>query len=649
MKKLHLSAAIAVTAIAVTAAAASDSDPVLMTINKVPVRLSEFEYLYNKNNSQQLQPQTLDEYVDMFVNYKLKVAAAVAAGMDTTASFRNEFEGYAAELAQARMVDSTVYDSLLHEAYDHARELRYVSHIMLPPSDGSTSNEAAMAHADSIRNAILSGTTTFEDAAAASIDRASATRGGRMGWVLPGRFPWPFEKASYDTPLGGISPVINSGFGLHIIRVDEIKLNPGEVEAEHILKLTHGKTPEEAEHARVAIDSIYNVVTQPGVDFEDVARRESEDPGSAKQGGKLGWFSSGMMVAPFDSASFAMQVGEISRPVATAYGYHIIHKTGARPVASFEDMRQSLEQQINGDERGQLPAQRRLDALVQQYKGQVSDDGLAKVRHIIEECGRYDSTAIEALKASTIPVYTVADKKYTIASVMPTMPVTASMDVDNAMTMLRNTTNRVMRDKVAEIYRKDLVNIDPEYRNIYNEYRDGILLYNISNQEVWERAAKDTTGLEKYFAEHRADYTWKAPKFKGYIIFATNDSVQTEVKAFTDSLDAAGADFTREALVKMIDKRFGRDAKVERVLAAKGDNAITDYLAFDGPKPENQKMRWQSYYAYRGRIIDQPEDAFDVRGQVTTDYQALLEKEWVKNLHKRFPVKINRKVLAKAK
>lgn len=649
MKKLHLSAAIAVTAIAVTAAAASDSDPVLMTINKVPVRLSEFEYLYNKNNSQQLQPQTLDEYVDMFVNYKLKVAAAVAAGMDTTASFRNEFEGYAAELAQARMVDSTVYDSLLHEAYDHARELRYVSHIMLPPSDGSTSNEAAMAHADSIRNAILSGTTTFEDAAAASIDRASATRGGRMGWVLPGRFPWPFEKASYDTPLGGISPVINSGFGLHIIRVDEIKPNPGEVEAEHILKLTHGKTPEEAEHARVAIDSIYNVVTQPGVDFEDVARRESEDPGSAKQGGKLGWFSSGMMVAPFDSASFAMQVGEISRPVATAYGYHIIHKTGARPVASFEDMRQSLEQQINGDERGQLPAQRRLDALVQQYKGQVSDDGLAKVRQIIEECGRYDSTAIEALKASTIPVYTVADKKYTIASVMPAMPVTASMEVDDAMTMLRNTTNRVMRDKVAEIYRKDLVNIDPDYRNIYNEYRDGILLYNISNQEVWERAAKDTTGLEKYFAEHRADYTWKAPKFKGYIIFATNDSVQTEVKAFTDSLDAAGATFTREALVKMIDKRFGRDAKVERVLAAKGDNAITDYLAFDGPKPENQKMRWQSYYAYRGRIIDQPEDAFDVRGQVTTDYQALLEKEWVKKLHKRFPVKINRKVLAKAK
>lgn len=369
MKKLHLSAAIAVTAIAVTAAAASD--PVLMTINKVPVHLSEFEYLYNKNNSQQLQPQTLDEYVDMFVNYKLKVAAAVAAGMDTTASFRNEFDGYATELAQSRMVDSTVYDSLLHEAYDHVRELRYVSHIMLPPADGETSGEVAMARADSVRNAILSGATTFEDAAAASIDRASATRGGRMGWVLPGRYPWPFEKASYDTPLGGISPVINSGFGLHIIRVDEIKPNPGEVEAEHILKLTHGKTPEEAAHARVAIDSLYNVVTQSGVDFEDVARRESEDPGSAKQGGKLGWYSSGMMVAPFDSASFAMQVGEISRPVTTAYGYHIIHKTGARPVASFEDMRQSLEQQINGDERGQLPAQRRLDALVKQYKGQV--------------------------------------------------------------------------------------------------------------------------------------------------------------------------------------------------------------------------------------------------------------------------------------
>lgn len=647
MKKLHLTAAIAVTAIAVTAAAASD--PVLMTINKVPVHLSEFEYLYKKNNSQQLQPQTLDEYVDMFVNYKLKVAAAVAAGMDTTASFRNEFEGYATELAQSRMVDSTVYDSLLHEAYNHARELRYVSHIMLPTADGTTSEEAAMAHADSVRNAILSGATTFEDAAATSIDRGSAARGGRMGWVMPGRYPWPFEKASYETPLGGISPVVNSGYGLHIIRVDEIKPNPGEVEAEHILKLTHGKTPEEAAHARVAIDSLYNVVTQPGVDFEDVARRESEDPGSAKQGGKLGWYSSGMMVAPFDSASFAMKVGEISRPVATAYGYHIIHKTGARPVASFEDMRQSLEQQINADERGQLPAQRRLDALVKQYKGQVLDNGLAEARKIIESCGGYDSTAIATLKVSSIPVYSVDGKKYPLSSVMSKMPVTASIDADNALTLLRNSANSVMRDKVAETYRKDLINIDPDYRNIYNEYRDGILLYNISNQEVWERAAKDTIGLEKYFAEHRADYTWKAPKFKGYVIFASNDSVQNEVKAFTDSLDAAKVEFTREELVKMIDKRFGRDAKVERVLAAKGDNAITDYLAFGGPKPENLKMRWQSYYAYRGRVIEQPEDAFDVRGQVTTDYQNVLEKEWVKTLHKRFPVKINRKVLAKVK
>lgn len=647
MKKLHLSAAIAVTAIAVTAAAASD--PVLMTINKTPVHLSEFEYLYKKNNSQQLQPQTLDEYVDMFVNYKLKVAAAVAAGMDTTASFRNEFEGYAAELAQSRMVDSTVYDSLLHEAYNHAREMRYVSHIMLPPADATTSPEAAMAHADSVRNAIISGATTFEDAAAASIDRASATRGGRMGWVLPGRYPWPFEKAAYDTPLGGISPVVNSGFGLHIIRVDEIKPNPGEVEAEHILKLTHGKTPEEAAHARVAIDSLYNVITKLGADFEDVARRESEDPGSAKQGGKLGWFGSGMMVAPFDSASFAMNVGEISRPVTTSYGYHIIHKIGARPVASFEDMRQSLEQQINGDERGQLPAQRRLDALVLQYKGKVLDDGIAKARRIIEDCGRYDSTAVATLKASTIPVYEVKGKKYTLASIMSSVPVTASDDADNAILMLEKAATHAMRDKVAEVYRKDLVNIDPEYRNIYNEYRDGILLYNISNQEVWERAAKDTVGLEKYFAEHRANYTWKVPKFKGYVIFSTNDSVQTQVKAFTDSLDTAGATFTRDELVKMINTRFGRDAKVERVLAAKGDNAITDYLAFDGPKPENQKMRWQSYYAYRGRVINQPEDAFDVRGQVTTDYQSVLEKEWLKKLHKRFPVKINRKVLAKVK
>lgn len=648
MKKLQLYAATAVAVIALSAAAASD--PVLMTINKMPVHLSEFEYLYHKNNTQQLQPQTLDEYVDMFVNYKLKVVAALDAGIDTTAAFRSEFDQYATELAEDHMVDKQMQDSLLREAYNHIKELRYVSHIMMPGPGGDITPEQAYAHADSVYNAIIAGTTTFEDAAAKySIDRGSSTKGGSMGWVQGGRYPWPFEQATYNTPLGQISPVINSGYGLHIIRVDQVKPNPGEVQSQHILKLTIHKTPEQQEQARLAIDSLYNVVTQPGADFSDVARRESEDPGSAEKGGDLGWYGPGMMVAPFDSASFAMNVGEISQPIRTSYGYHIIHKTGARPVASFDEMSQTLEAQISGDERSVMPRNRRIDQIVLQYKGQLIDKGFDKVRQLLESIGGYDSVAIERLKTSDIAVYSVKGKKYPVSGIMDGMPVTQATDINNAIALLRSAANTAMRNTATAVYRQDLLDIDPDYRNIYNEYRDGILLYTISNKEVWERAAKDTLGLEQYFEANRSKYTWQKPKYKGYVIFASNDSVCNLVKAFTDSLDAAGAQFTREELVVKIDTRFGRDAKVERVIAAQGDNAITDYLAFGGPKPENLKIRWNEYYAYRGRVIDQPEEAVDVRGQVTTDYQTQLEKQWVESLRQRYPVKINKKVLSTVK
>ncbi|MDE6158035.1 MAG: peptidylprolyl isomerase, partial [Muribaculaceae bacterium] len=376
MKK-HLLAAV-MAAVAVLPALAKDADPVLLTVDGHDVRVSEFEYLYNKNKSQQLQPQTIDEYLQMFIEYKLKVADAERAGLQNTPEFRSEYNKYQAELAAPYMVDKAVEDSLLHEAYEHRKYDVLVSHIMLERKPG---NDLRL---DSIRTAIESGATTFEvEARRHSIDRGSSARGGLMGMVTPDRFPYSFENAAYNTAVGAISPVTDSGMGYHIIRVEKKTPAEGEVEASHILRLTQGRTPEQAAAERRLIDSIYTLV-KGGADFAELARKYSEDPGSARMGGSLGWFSRGMMVAEFDSVAFALADGAVSEPFATTFGYHIVKRSAHRGIPSYEEAWPEIKNNFSRDERANLPRQARIAKYIADYKGAVNENAMAEARKAIE-------------------------------------------------------------------------------------------------------------------------------------------------------------------------------------------------------------------------------------------------------------------------
>ena len=637
MKKQIL--ALGIAGVALLALAAKSADPVLMTINGKDVRLSEFEYLYHKNNSQQVEPQTLDEYVEMFVNYKLKVADAEAAGIDTTAAFVKEFTQFRDELAAPYLVDNSVLDSLVEQNYLHMSKDLYVSHIMM-----NTGKEAIL---DSLRTAILDGTTTFEDVARQySIDTPSARRGGLMGWVVAGRYPWPFEEAAFKTAVGEVSPVINSGFGIHIIRVEKERRS-NEVLCEHILRLTVQKPDSAAALEEARIDSIYNELMR-GADFADLARRLSEDPGSAAKGGRLDWFGAGVMVNEFDSVAFAMPSGTISRPFRTSYGWHIIHKIDERGKGTLEENREAIIRSFGNDERGSLPRRKFMQQQIVNYKGKLNDKAFTRIAKWAEELGgTVDSTMTATFAASDLHVFTLNGKKYTLAQVMPQVPVSALKGGEQIAALIRSTAFNVMGEAAIDLAREDLVNTNPDYRNLVNEYRDGILLFEISNRNVWQRAADNKDELEQFFAANRDKYSWGGTeKFKSYIIFASNDSILAEAMQFAETmpLDVVPADFTKQ----MRDK-FGRDVKVERVIAAKGENAITDFLAFGGEKPTNDNARWPSYAAFRGRLITAPEEAADVRGLVVSDFQADLERRWVESLRAKYSVKINTDVLQQVK
>lgn len=644
MKKTIVSAALALGAVCAIGAAV-DSDPVLMTVNSKPVHRSEFEYLYHKNNSQQLQPQSLDEYVDMFVNYKLKVADAEEAGLDTTKDFRSEYEKFRNELAEPYLREEAAYDSLAREAYGHLGSLRYVRHIMLPLGETPEQIHAAEARIDSLRQAIIDGTADWDEVAAKySVDGGSRNNGGIMGWMPAGRFPWPFEDMAYRTEVGTISPRVNSGFGYHIIRIDSVKPNPGEVHVEHILRLTQGMDSAATAQVALQVDSI-RALLAAGADFADMAKRESQDPGSASRGGDLGWFGMGMMVKPFENAAFALKDGELSGPVKTAYGYHILHKLGSRSVAPFEDMRERLISQINSDDRALIPVQKKVARLTKLFDARYDEKGFRKLQKLIGTT--YDSAAVERLKKSDIVLMRIGKTPVTVAEVMPSVPVSAAIPVADAVKVIRRSAERVMQERLFDRERDALVDTNPEYRNLIGEYRDGILLFARATDVVWDRASKEPEELEKFFRRNRDKYTWDQPKFKGYIVMAKNDSVLAEARAYTDSIGSAAA--VSSDFVKDMRARFGRNIKVERVIAAKGDNAITDFLAFGGEKPADNPTGWNCYYAFMGRVVDRPEEAADVRGAVTTDFQNELEKKWVEALRAKYPVTIDRSVLSTVK
>ena len=296
------------------ALALAAKDAVVMTVNGKDVPKSEFEYLYHKNSQQQMSAQPIDDYAELFKLYKLKVEDARAEGLDTMQNFKKEMEQYRHDLAAPYLADSTYMYHLLDEAAKRAQEEVEARHIMIFKSRDASQNPALRQRADSLLSVLKNGGDFEELAKQYSGDRGSNSRGGLMGYITALQYPYEFETAAYTLADGEISEVEESPMGYHILKGGKHRPASGEVLAEHILILTQGKNADQEVAAKATIDSLYNIVKKDPSQFEDLARRFSDDKGSGREGGKLPWFGRGRMVAEFDSTAFALKDGEISEP-----------------------------------------------------------------------------------------------------------------------------------------------------------------------------------------------------------------------------------------------------------------------------------------------------------------------------------------------
>lgn len=639
-KKPFIFSALAAAVLLSASAAKKADDPVVMTINGKDIRQSEFEYLYHKNNAQQLAPQTLDEYVDMFVVYKLKVAEAEAAGIDSTEAFRKEFDGYCDELSKPYMKDTLVENRLIKEAYDRMAGSRLVRHIMLPMGNTYDERIANRTRLDSIRTAIVdSGADFIEMAHKFSSDPSVRANDGSMGYMSANRFPYPFEKAAFDTPVGEISQVVDDApYGFHIIRVEAERPNPGKVEARHILKLTRGLSAEEEAVKKTQIDSIYNLLASGG-DFEAIARDESEDPGSAANGGMLGLFGPGEMVKEFEDTAFGLKDGEISKPFRTSYGYHIVQTLSHKGLGTLEEETPGIKVAMSRDVRSTMPETEKLKQIKNDLGVNVDSAYLFSIKETLAQA-EDSKSAFASIAENTTKIASVGTKDITVADVVNYIPENSRNGARDPFTAFYQGLNRYIDKTAVKSAKENLYANNAEYRNLVNEYRDGILLFEISNRNVWERASKDTTGLENFFLANRDKYKWEKPHYKGYVIFATSDSIASEAQGFL-AMNA----IENDSLATSLRDRFGRNnIKVERVVTGQGDNAIVDNVAFKGDKPA-APGRWHAWFGYQGKVLDSPEEATDVRGAVSTDYQQKLENEWVEGLRKKYSVKLNKKAI----
>ena len=621
-------------------------DPVIMTVNGVDVPKSEFEYLYHKNSQQQMAPQPINEYVEMFVNYRLKVADACAAGIDTTSAFRQEMSQYRHDLAAPYMADSVYLNRLVSEAYDRSREEVSTSHILFFKTPSAEVNAASRATLDSLNQVIRGGGDFRALAAQYSQDRGSKSRGGSMGYISAGRFPYKFEEAAYALQPGEISDIVESPVGYHLIKCDGRRPARGTVRVSHILILDQNGTPEESAARKARIDSIYDVVKANPGKFEEMAMRYSDDKGSARQGGILQWFGSGMMVQEFDSVAFALPVGEISEPVRTAYGWHIINKLARKDPPSLAEMKPMELQRISNpqDERYEMVKINQTAMLAKKHNAKISDALVSELKEYASANGidslfyvRYstpDNAGRELMK--------IGKKSVGLSKLIDRMHGAQQSNSELAV--------KFIDKSVADFQNLELVSVEedwleanqPEYRNLLHEYTNGSLLYEASVRNVWDKAAKDTEGLEKYFEQNRGNYVWDAPRAKGILVQAKNDSVANDIMRRYAELPA-------EEAVATLKKEYKGEASIDKVLVQKGQNPMVDSLLFGIGEVAPANSNYSVCFMIDGRIIDAPEEIADVRGLVTGDYQEALEQAWIADLRSKYPVVINRKVLNKVK
>jgi peptidyl-prolyl cis-trans isomerase SurA len=524
-------------------AAAASSGPAIETLGTYRVPASEFGYVYKKNNGTAPDfgtRQSVTDYLTLYTNFRLKVLDAEKRGLDTTQAFRRELDGYRQQLAQPYLTEKGVTDQLVREAYSRMSQEVNAAHILIRVAPDASPADTALAHQKitALRQRVTSGGEDFSTVAGrTSEDPSAKENGGKLGYFTAMQMVYPFETAAYLTPVGQVSQPIRTRYGYHIIKVNDRRAAQGEIKVAHLMVRVTPQAPRaDSTTAHKKINELYGRLRK-GESWNKLVAQFSEDAGSAANGGELPAFGTGRMIPSFEDAAFKLQKpGDISAPVQTPYGWHVIKLVEKQPVPSFETLEPMLKSKVAKDSRAELNRTAFLKRIRQENQFveipaakalafAQADTALVKGRFkfnpaTMTASGAKASKNTVKAGGDKSPLFTIKGKPYLVSDFLtyvqqnqrprPTAQPTFAM---------QQLYDQYVDQSLTEFEKNSLDTKYEDYRMLVKEYRDGILLFQLMDEKVWTKAIEDTTGLRKFFLANQANYQF-GQRARGTVVSA---------------------------------------------------------------------------------------------------------------------------------
>ncbi len=617
---------------------------IVLTIDGESVTREEFENIYKKNNRDSIVTQkTLDDYMELFINFKLKVHAAKALGLDTVKKFVNELAGYRTQLARPYLTDTEKLNDLMKEAYSFMKEEVRASHILIKcdplasPQDTLKAYEKIM----ELRRRVIAG-EDFGNVAKSkggSEDPSVASNGGDLGYFTAFQMVYPFEKAAYAANVGELSMPFRTRYGYHILKLTDRRPARGEIQVAHIVIRPKAETKGD-EGAKLKLEEIRQKVVNGEETFENMCKKYSDDPSSSKKGGELPWFGTGKMVPEFEDAAFGLKAdGDVSMPFKTDYGWHIVKRLKVRTIPTFSEAEKDLKNKVSKDGRSEQTRKSFVEKLKKEYRFSLNGDILKKIVAAADSNALTGKLYIKSkdLKAT---LFSYAEKSYTVNEFneyfrTKGMGKSGVLPADHVNAVF----TKLVEDKLIAEEDAKLEQKHTPFRLLMKEYREGILLFELTDQKVWSKAVKDSTGLAIFYEQNKGQFMW--PERADVVIYTcANQKIATDARKMLN----AGKD--RSAVAGELNQASQLNIQIEQGLYARDE------------KPFLKDIEWNLGFTkdltYEGQVVfmeikevvpPRPKRLEEAKGLITSEFQNFLEKLWIEELRLKYKFEINKDVL----
>ena len=611
-----------------------------MTINDEKISINEFENIFYKNNEDiEITKEYLDEYIDLFINFKLKVKESKELGYDTLSSFVKELDGYKKQLSKPYLRDNNFNENLFNEALERIQFDINASHILIKIENNDA--KSALNEALSIRNQIISKEISFADAAVKySDDEYVLDSKGNLGYFTAFMMLYDFESVAYNTSIGEVSVPVKTQYGYHLILVNDKRKAVGERKVAHIMfKTGKGANTKKINESYKKASETYDLLTK-GDKFVEVAERFSEDRSTAVKGGVLPSFGVGKMVREFEEATFSLKLpGDFSKPFQTPYGWHIVMLLEDNPVKLDDDLFLSVKQKIEKDSRSKLSNEFMITKLKDLYNIKIYKENFNFLRKIAVNEVSKSAWDNELLRDGDKKIFKIESKSYSLKELSDFIINNQKKNNDFDQLYIE-----FLNLSLLSYEESQLENKYPEFKNLLKEYKEGILLFDITNNNVWKKAVEDSAGLSNYFNENLSDYKWNE-RLDVSIFTCLNYNVSYKVRNQLYKL--------KRGLIKDIDvlNKINSSSPLNVQLVSgqfsKNENNIVDQIVWKKGISKSIKNDDGSYtVVFVHDILNaRAKNLNETKGKVISDYQKFLDLTWIKILRAKYKVDLNKNLL----